>query len=209
VREVGGVAIYLAVLLVLTPATRHGAAVAATPADIWRGKLWLLLTSGAVVEGNLPLSVLGVAALSVAVLLVCDWRVLWAAAGLGHVGSALATYAAIALAAQLEPGRISDDLVHARDYGISAFVAGGLGALAVGAWQRRSEWPMSALWRFVVAASIGSTALMTVHVLDPFWFEHVPAFGIGALVAYLLSAAPAGDYRFGMVSSNRGASSWR
>jgi hypothetical protein len=159
--------------------------VAATPSAIVDGKLWLLLTSGLLVEGNLPLSLFGVVTLSLAVLLVCDWRVLWAAGVLGHVGSGLATYAAIELAARVEPGRV-DDVQHALDYGISAFVAGGLGALAVGAWRRRHEWPLTVLWRWLVAASVGSTVLMTAHVLDPFWLEHLPAFAIGAGVTFLL-----------------------
>jgi hypothetical protein len=159
--------------------------VAATAAAVAAGKAWLLLTSGAVAEGNLPLSVAGVAALGLGVLLVCGWRVLWIAGGLGHVGSALGTYATLDLLARARPDRFAP-LLHTPDYGISAFAAGGLGALAVGAWQRRTEWPLTVLWSSLVLASLGSLVLMTLHVLDPFWFEHLPAFAIGAGVAYAL-----------------------
>jgi hypothetical protein len=133
--------------------------------------------------------------LCLAVLLVCGWRVLWLAGILGHVGSALGTYAALALIALVEP-EWGAHMLQAADYGVSAFVAGGLGALTVGGWCRRSEWPLTRLWPGLMVACAGSMVLMTLHVLDPFWFEHIPAFVIGAGVGFVVGGrAPTGERR--------------
>jgi hypothetical protein len=56
-------------------------------------------------------------------------------------------------------------------------------------------------WRWLVAASVGSTVLMTVHVLDPFWFEHLPAF-VGAVVPLALRER-AGPARVAHASADR------
>ena len=188
-REISFSALYALVVVVVTLLRDHDrvglAHVAATPAALTSGRPWLLLTSGLLVEGDLPLSVLGVVTLSLAVLVVCGSRVLWGAGILGHVGSALGTYVVLASVSTIAPERTAH-LRHAPDYGVSAFVAGGLGALAVGAWHRRAEWPLSRLWPVLAGACIGATVLMTLHVLDQFWFEHVPAFAIGGGVAFVL-----------------------
>jgi len=189
IRAASFVALYPLAVAVVTLLQGHAhlalTDVAATPAAVDGGKLWLLFTSALVAEGNLALSLLGVLTLSAAVLLVCGWRVLWWAGVIGHVGAALGTYAALALVAHVHQEQAAP-MLHALDYGVSAFVAGDLGALMIGAWYRRAEWPLTRLWRSLIAASVGSTVLMTLHVLDPFWFEHIPAFLIGGGVAFAL-----------------------
>jgi hypothetical protein len=176
----------LAVLIVtrLTTADRLPLTkLSASPRGVEHGRVWTLLSSGMIVEGNLVLSLLGVLALGLAAVAVCGARRFWTAAIAGHVGSAVLVYALLDALARLSPARVGDALLSAPDYGISTLVGGGLGALTVGLWQRRHRPTLRRLWLPGAVACAGSTVLMTLHQLDPFWIEHVPAYGIGAAAA--------------------------
>src|SRR3989442_7634610 len=73
-------------------------ALAASPRNVAAGKVWLLVTSGLVVQSPLALSLLSFTLLALLTLFVCGSQVLWAAAFLGHVCSTLIVYATIGVA---------------------------------------------------------------------------------------------------------------
>ena len=154
---------------------------ASSPRAIGQGRVWLLLSSALVADHPIGPSLLAFAGLGLVALAVCGWRVVWAAATLGHAGSAIAVYGAIAAVRLLDPG----DLAQVRslyDYGTSAIIAAWIGAIAARGWRRRPELTArGAIVLFCVGSGlIGWLLRPQVTPLDS---EHVVAFLIGVAIA--------------------------
>lgn len=113
-------------------------AVAASPEQIGKGRVWLLLTSGLLVQRPIVLSLASVIALACVVLVVCGTRALWVSALLGHVLSTVVTYGLVASARTVDPDAYRS-LLRMPDYGVSAIAAAWLGAIAYSAWRRRGS----------------------------------------------------------------------
>jgi hypothetical protein len=156
--------------------------IVASPQSIGQGKVWLLVTSGLVVERPIAFSMICFAALAALALGVCGSRVFWVAAAVGHICSTLVVYLALAVYRLSEPGAFHG-AVASPDYGISAIAAAWLGAVATIAWRQRGNTPTRKL---AIAVSCIAVALFaytlrgTLNVLDS---EHVLAFAIGIGIA--------------------------
>jgi hypothetical protein len=131
------------------------------------GELWRLVTSGLLVDGTpLPQIVLTAAA-AFAFIRRCGALAWWAVALVGHVGSALLTYAIIGVADALGSDgaeAAADD----PDFGISCVLGATLGGLFASGWR--------------VVGAIGFLAMIPFS-LDWYGPEHPLSFVIGALVA--------------------------
>lgn len=171
--------------------TIHVLGLSVTPSDVGSspdalvaGHVWRLLGSSLIVDDDLPLAQIALLAFATAVVIVrYGPAVWWAAALLGHVGSALIAYALIGVAIALGSGsaeRTSDDW----DYGISCVFAAQLGVLFAGALRRRREGRGDAL---DVAAIVGSAGAFVVFLVDIGWYgtEHLFAFALGCAVVAL------------------------
>jgi hypothetical protein len=100
----------------------------------------------------------------------------WAAALVGHVGSALITYAIIGVAIALGSGgaeAAADD----PDFGISCVLGASLGALFAAGLRRRD--------RVLVASGAAGFVLLLPFSLDWYGPEHPLSFALGALVVAL------------------------
>ena len=168
---------YLAAVAVIEATGRPDwHSLSASPDAVAHGRVWLMLTSGLVVEGVVwaQLAVLA------AVLGLALWRFgalrLWAVALAAHVGSALLAYAAVGVLWLVDASLVD---VREPDYGISAVMAGELGALAAGGGRR-------------TALLVGVLALagFGIGLADasnwPANAEHLLGFAIGALTILLL-----------------------
>ena len=184
-RSLGGLFAVFAAVGVVTAANRAGlvdlGALASSPRSAGEGKVWLLLTSAFVADKPTAASLLAFAAFAFAVLLACGPRLLWFSAAAGHVGSAVAVYAAIATARAVIPSAF-ENVLSLPDYGTSAMIGTWLGVLAAVGWMR---WPRLAPRLGVVAfcllsAMIGWVCDSSLTFLDS---EHGVAFSIGIGVA--------------------------
>ena len=99
---------------------------ASTPQGVFQGRVWLLLTSALVADHPIGPSLITFAGLGLVAVAVCGWRVVWAAATLGHAGSAVAVYGAIAGLRIIDPAAFRD-VRSLYDYGTSAIIAAWLG----------------------------------------------------------------------------------
>ena len=146
--------------------------VASSPAQIADGQVWLLLTSGLVIDG-LPWAQLTL----LAALLVVAVRRLgtawtWIAALGAHVGAALIAYAAVGVLWLVDRSAV-EGTVDQADYGVSVILAGLLGALTVTAPTRRAAIVLAlASGAGFAAATATSSALASA--------EHALGFAIGA-----------------------------
>jgi len=162
---------------------------ASTPQGVFQGRVWLLLTSALVADHPIGPSLITFAGLGLVAVAVCGWRVVWAAATLGHAGSAIAVYGAIAGLRIIDPAAFRD----ARslyDYGTSAVIAAWLGAIAARAWRRRTRTLDHVA---IVALCLGSGLIGWLLRPDvtPLDSEHVVAFVIGVCIArFELELAP-------------------
>ena len=95
---------------------------AASTQRLAQGRVWLLVTSGLLAERPFLASLLSFAMLAALTLAVCGSRVFWIAGLAGHVGSALFTYALIALGRLFDPAA-SGAAWSSLDYGVSAISA--------------------------------------------------------------------------------------
>jgi len=181
---------YMAAVLVLAPLQRlahliNPADLASSPASLASGKVWLLLTSGFVVDGPPLPQILALTVLAVLVTRFRGSRTFWTAALAGHVGSTLIVYAAVGLLWWADPHLVAN-AIHNPDYGISCVWAAGLGAITAGAWaspgpltlgSRRITIPLAALLTLSAV-----TALSTNEIARS---EHLLAFLLGALIVSL------------------------
>lgn len=173
--SVAGYLVALAVIQATGEPDRYS--LAASPQAVADGRLWLLLSSGLVIDG-LPWAQFAVLA---AVLVVALARLgaarLWAVGLIAHVGSALIAYAALGVLWLIDRSLV-DGTVHEPDYGVSVLLAGELGALAV-AGGRRAALLVGGL--AIAGFGIGladSSALANA--------EHLLGFALGALTILAL-----------------------
>ena len=174
-------------MLVLAPLERIGhlvspADLASSPASLAAGKVWLLLTSGFVVEGPPLPQILALAVLAVLVIRFRGSRTFWTASLAGHVGSTLVVYAVVGLAWWADPHAVAG-VIHSPDYGISCIWSAGLGAIAAGAWA--APEPRSIRTRRILIPAGALTVLTAVTALSTSEIarsEHLIAFLLGALV---------------------------
>jgi hypothetical protein len=169
----------------VTAANRAGlvdlATLASSPRAAGEGKVWLLLASGFVADTPTAASLLAFAGFALAVVAVYGPRVMLTVAAAGHVGSAAAVYAAIAVARAVMPTAFGN-VLSLSDYGTSAMIAAWLGALAAVAWKRRPGLaPRLGVIAFsLLAAFVGWLCRPNLTPLDS---EHVVAYAIGVAAA--------------------------
>lgn len=179
----------MGVVVALTVATATGGlsvdALASSPSKIDHGKVWVLLTSGLVVQHPILISLASFIALGVLVIFVCGTRLFWVVGVAGHVGSTILAYSAFAAARAFDPGSYQA-LLTRPDYGVSAISAAWLGAVAAAGWRRRGQTTRG---RLAIGLAVLATAVFAymirggITILDS---DHVIAFTIGvALVAYV------------------------
>ena len=167
---------------------------AATPAAILAGKLWLLVTSAFLVSGEPALHLNGTAvdvleltALALAAVLVVERLgalTFWVVAVAGHVGGTLLAYAGVGLV-WLVSHDADNGVIHKLDYGVSAVLMALLGALMVSAWKSiaaNGRRPREVLLLVVCAATGIAGATLFEPLVDA---EHGVAFVLGALVIAL------------------------
>jgi hypothetical protein len=165
--------------------------VAATPAAVAAGKVWLLLTSALLVSGqpilgvnDVAVDVLEFVGLVLAAAMVVSrfgGKAFWRAAIAGHVGGTLLVYAGLGLL--WLSAHDAGSVVHKLDYGVSAVFMALLGALTVSAWQtlassRRQRRELLLLTASAAGGIVGATLFSPV--VDA---EHGLAFALGALVS--------------------------
>lgn len=148
-----------------------------TPDQLGAGKVWLLATSGLVVNGP-PVPQLAALALTVvAALRHMSPRYTTAVMVVAHVGATLLAYAVLLLATGEADGVRS----HTNDYGTSAVWLGLLGALAVASL--REAIAGDRLARVFIPASLvtlaGAIAFFPLMTAT----EHALAYGLGAGLA--------------------------
>ena len=159
--------------------------VAASPEQIAEGRVWLLVTSGLLVQQPIVVSLVSFVALAVFVFVICGVRVLWLSALVGHVLSTVIAYALLA-AVRSTDHDVFQGLLSAPDYGVSAIAAAWLGAIAYTMWGRRGS---SLRGRAAIVLSCVAVALfawmMQRHAQRHLTFldsEHAFAFVLGILV---------------------------
>ncbi len=182
-------------------------ALAASPRNVAAGKVWLLVSSGLVVQSPLALSLLSFTLLALLTLFVCGSQVLWAAAFLGHVCSTLIVYATIGVAGLGDADRVRH-VAALQDYGVSAIAAAWLGATAAVAWRRRGPRLMDKAPIVLSCLAVALFAWMLRGHLNVLDSEHMLAFGIGAALAgprWKLAARPARPGFAAAASASQGA----
>ena len=159
--------------------------VAASPSRVRNGEVWLLVTSGLLVQRPIALSLVSFVVLALLVVIVCGPKVLWLSAIIGHVFSTVIAYGLLA-AVRLADHTAYASLQHSPDYGVSAIAAAWLGAIACTAWPRRGS---SLRGKAAVVLSCAAVALFAWmvqrHVQRHLTFldsEHGFAFALGVLV---------------------------
>lgn len=187
-RKANAIAVSAFLLLVgvlTVAAARHSelaSAVAASPAQIARGRLWLLVSSGLLAERPVGASIVSFVLLALLVLIVCGPRTFWWAAVCGHLASTVAIYAVIEVT-RLDDPRAFANVFASRDYGVSAISAAWLGALATVGWQIRGR---SVSGRCAIALSCAAVGLFAYSArpgLTIIASEHLLAFAFGVAVA--------------------------
>jgi hypothetical protein len=158
---------------------------AATPASISDGRVWLLVTSALVADRPAFASIAGFLVVGLATVRLCGGHVAWIAATAGHVVSAATVYVAIGLVRLAFP-HAYEHALNLPDYGTSAIIAAWIGAIATALWLRRRRAGAIAL--VVVSALLGWVGKGSLTVLDT---EHAVAFALGAFAYRPRSAAAA------------------
>jgi hypothetical protein len=156
--------------------------VAASPARLAHGRLWLLASSGLLAERPVGASIISFVLLAVLVLVVCGGRTFWWAAAFGHVGSTVAVYAAIWMTRLADP-RAFANIFTSRDYGVSAISASWLGALATVGWRIRGRNLAGRMAIGLSCVAVGLFAYSARPGLTIIASEHVLAFAFGVAVA--------------------------
>ena len=160
---------------------------ASSPQKIADGKVWTLLSSAFLVDGPPVVQLVAVAILAAVLVHFRGSFVFWRAALAGHVAAAVADLRGRRRAAARRPPRPTD-VVASPDYGISCVWAGGLGALAAGAWRARGSSPRA---QGVVVLAVVLLTLLTIFSTGLAQIEHVLAFVLGALVIVVTDGAAA------------------
>jgi hypothetical protein len=191
-----GFAVFVLMVTSITAADASGLiglkTLAASPRHVFSGRVWLLVTSGLVVQKPLALSVVSFAVLGMVTLAICRWRVLVAAGLIGHIASTVLLYCVLALTRSFDH-RAFAGVWSAPDYGVSAVSAAWLGALASIAWRRSGKRLLDKTPVIASCAAIVAFSWLlhpSLNVLDS---EHVVAFGVGAAIGWrraLATAAP-------------------
>jgi hypothetical protein len=167
-----------------TAATRVGEvpvrSLAATPAALADGRVWLLVTSAIVADRPAAASILGFLAVGLAVVAVCGARVTWAAAAAGHLLSAVTIYVGLGVVRTVDASAY-EGVLRQPDFGTSAIIAAWLGALAYTLWSRRAR--AAAVLLVAAAALIGWYCKGALTVLDT---EHAVALTAGVAAARYL-----------------------
>jgi hypothetical protein len=177
-------AVYFAAVIVFTILVRSGdlsvPGIDASADELADGGLLALLTSAIAVEGPLPVWQILLATVVTAVVI---WRegavVWWIAALVGHVGSALITYALIGIASALGSGA-AEDAANDPDYGISAVLGASLGALLASGLRSGD--------RMITAFGIAGFIVLLPFSIGWLDMEHLLAFGLGAAVVLRLGS---------------------
>jgi hypothetical protein len=173
---------------------------AASPAALGAGKVWVLLTSALLVSGR-PALGLGANAVSLAELVAVTaaaallvarlgGAAFWRAAIAGHVVATLVVYAGVGLIWLWASRRVAG-VTHEPDFGVSSVWLAVLGALAVSALRtmvmRGRQRPELLLFISCTVAGLIGVTLFSVFVAA----EHGLAFIFGGLVtAYTIRGAP-------------------
>jgi hypothetical protein len=139
------------------------------------------MTSAFVADKPTAASLLAFAAFAVAVLVACGPRLLWFSAVAGHVGSAVAVYAAIATVRAVVPSAF-ESVLSVPDYGTSAMIGTWLGVLAAVGWMR---WPrlaprLGVIGFCLLSGIVGWFCDSSLTFIDS---EHGVAFAVGIGVA--------------------------
>jgi hypothetical protein len=151
---------------------------ASSPQKIADGKLWTLLSSAFLVDGPPVVQIIAVAILAAVLVRFRGSFVFWRAALAGHVTATVLTYIGVGVL-WLADRHATAGVVRSPDYGISCVWAGGLGALAAGAWRARGSAPRA---QGVVVVAVVLLTLLTIFSTGLAQIEHVLAFALGALV---------------------------
>lgn len=181
-RRVSSIALATGAVTAVTVANRSGAlrteSVAATARSVGDGKLWLLFTSAFLADRPAVPSIAGFALVGVAAVWVLGTRATCMAAVLGHVGSALAVYAAVDLAVTLHrTGAAEASTI--QDFGTSAVIAAWIGALTAAGWRRHVR-PGERLLVAAAACGCGLVGWLFRPDLTVLDTEHLVAFAVGA-----------------------------
>jgi hypothetical protein len=148
-----------------------------TPDQLGTGKVWLLATSGLIVNGS-PVPQLAALALTVAAALRhMSPRYTTAVMVVAHVGATLLAYAVLTLATGEADGVHSDT----NDYGTSAVWLGLLGALAVASLREAlaGDRPARVFILASLVALAGAVAFFPLMTAT----EHALAYALGAGLA--------------------------
>jgi hypothetical protein len=175
---------YFAAVIVFTILVRSGdlsaPGIDASADELADGRLLSMLSSGIAVEGPLAVWQILLGALVTAVVIRREGTaVWWVAALLGHVGSALISYALIGIASALGSAS-AEDAANDSDYGISAVLCASLGALLASGLRSGDRM----ITGFGIAGFIGLLPF-SIGWLD---IEHPLAFGLGAVVVLRLGS---------------------
>ena len=174
-RELAGpasVGLYLGALAVIQATGHPDWETLTSSADaVAHGRVWVLLSSGLVIDGDpwLQWAVLG--AVMIFALVRLGAGRMWACGLSAHVGSALLAYAGLGVIYAIDPSQTDPD---EPDYGVSVLFAGLLGALATSGTRRQAA-----------LIAIVSLAGFSIGLQDASWLanaEHVLGFAIGALL---------------------------
>lgn len=151
---------------------------ASSPQKIADGRLWTLFSSAFLIDGPPLVQIVAVAVLAAVLVRFRGSFVFWRAALAGHVTATVLTYAGVGLLSLVDR-RATSGVITSPDYGISCVWAGGLGAIAAGAWEARGSAPRA---QAVVIAAVSMLTALTVFSTGLAQIEHVLAFVLGALV---------------------------
>jgi hypothetical protein len=186
-RELAGpasVGLYLGALAAIQATGRPDWETLTSSADAAaHGKVWLLLTSGLVIDGLPWLQLAVLAAVMLVALVRLGAARLWIVGLSAHVGAALLAYAGLGVIWLVDASQTNPKEA---DYGVSVLFAGLLGALAVSGGRR-----------LAIVVGAASAAGFAIGLADASWLanaEHVLGFAIGAGLNAALTrrAAPSG-----------------
>jgi len=174
-----------AVSVVVTVANRLRelplSSIAASPAAVGEGKVWLFVSSAAIADRPAVVSLLGFWIVGFAACALCSARVVAGVAAGGHLVSTLCIYCLIGLTRLTRPDAFAS-VMHVSDYGLSAILFAWIGAIASVTWSRYPAPTARALVVVgtLVCAGVGLLFRPDLTFLDT---EHVVAYAFGALLA--------------------------